>query len=171
MQTWKWFHSYLLPIESQRVPQPHLVKDHNWPKFTRDCNGKRYFQRVVQSFAATLFGEDKPWRLISTQYRYGLVVRTNSQDVEQFLKGYLVYQTSAAAARYRQNGGQSLVQPVSSSEDLAVMVGPLSLVNHSCVAPYGFVFPADYLDPVTRTPVTDCSTLDCYGNLSLRLFV
>lgn len=39
------------------------------------------------------------------------------------------------------------------------MVGPLSLVNHSCEAPYGFTFPSNFLNPATFSVVTDFSAV------------
>jgi hypothetical protein len=150
---------YILPDERFHSENPYLVKDHNWPKFTRERSGERYFRRVIQSFAVSLFREDRPWHLVSSRFGYGLVVRTDVREVELLLKGYLVYQTCEAADCYKLNGGQSLVQPVSSSDEFAVMVGPLSLVNHSCEAPYGFTFPSDFLDPATFLVVTDFSAV------------
>jgi hypothetical protein len=106
-----------------------------------------------------LFGDDKPWRVVKNQYGYGLVVRTTASEVVAKLKGRLLYQDSRATKLYKSSGGQSLVQPVSGRSVHAIMVGPLSLVNHSCDAPYGFKFPPVYFDPVTGLEVTDFTNI------------
>lgn len=138
---WRWFEKWAIAVPENHRAEINFGDTKNYPSYVRSSNNssRRLFKKRVLAWAEDLFGTDRPWKLIYTGVGYGLELVKEWSVARQQLQGQRVVLTAAEAEKLRREKHKSLIGCTVNGEwRTAELIGTLSLVNHSCIAPVVF---------------------------------
>ena len=163
--SWEWFKSYILKNPNIRMEQKpwKTIQKKYFPSFARNKNGCKKFYQYLNQFWNENLDPNLPFKIVDDEYGGIKIISksNNFRDIKEKLIGYLESPPETIGENLKEEKFSSLFSPY--EDQVSIMFGPLSLVNHQCnshaffsVKPYGNfykVFLKSSLEDETVFPV------------------